>query len=277
MIAFNNFNFAYHKKFPLYVDLNLELSPGKIYGLFGKNGAGKSTLLKNITGLNRPTTGTVTVNEKTPYKRKPSFLNDIFLIPEEVYIPAISQANYIKTYGSFYPNFSRKQFLSHLDELDVPETKNLTKLSFGQQKKFVISFALACNTSVLIMDEPTNGLDIPSKSEFRKLMAKTMNDDKVYIISTHQVRDLDNILDHILIVNAGQIVLDASIYDISKKIAFNFYMNAPEELETIAIDETIGGYSVMEKNTLDEETTINLEQLFNTTIINTDAITTLFN
>lgn len=277
MIAFNNFNFAYHKKFPLYVDLNLELSPGKIYGLFGKNGAGKSTLLKNITGLNRPVTGTVNVNNQTPHKRKPSFLSDIYLIPEEVYIPAISRENYIKTYGSFYPNFSREEFLSYLEELDVPETKNLTKLSFGQQKKFIISFALACNTSVLIMDEPTNGLDIPSKSEFRKLMAKTMNDDKIYIISTHQVRDLDHILDHILIVNAGQIVLDASVYEISKKLSFNFYTNPPEEGTTIAVDETIGGYSVMEKNVLDEETTINLEQLFNTSIMNTTSITSLFN
>lgn len=276
MIAFNNFNFAYHRKFPLYVDLNLELTPGKVYGLFGKNGAGKSTLLKNITGLNRPNTGTIKVNDKTPHKRKPSFLNDIFLIPEEVYIPAISRENYIKTYGSFYPKFSREQFLVYLQELDVPETKNLTKLSFGQQKKFIISFALACNTSVLIMDEPTNGLDIPSKSEFRKLMAKTMNNDKIYIISTHQVRDLDHILDHILVVNAGQLVLDESVYEISKKIAFNFYTNPPEEGTFIAVNETIGGYSVLEKNTMDEETSINLEQLFNTAIINPKAITSLF-
>jgi len=276
MITFSDFHFSYHKRFPLYENLNLELSPGKIYGLFGKNGAGKSTLLKNITGLNRPNKGKVSVNDKIPYLRKPSFLSDIFMIPEEVYIPAISRENYIKTYGAFYPRFSREEFLNHLEELDVPNTKNLTRLSFGQQKKFVISFALACNTSVLIMDEPTNGLDIPSKIEFRKLMAKTMTDEKIYIISTHQVRDLDHILDHILIINAGKIVLDASTYEIAQKVTFNFYKTAPNPDTVIAIDEIIGGYAVMEKNDGGDETTINLEQLFNASVMNTNNVSELF-
>lgn len=277
MIQFSQFNFAYHKRFPIYQDLNLELGSGKIYGLFGKNGAGKSTLLKNITGLNRPNTGTVTVNGKTPHKRKPSFLNDIFMIPEEVYIPSISPENYIKTYGSFYPKFSREDFAAHIAQLGVPNTKNLTKLSFGQQKKFVIAFALACNTSVIIMDEPTNGLDIPSKSQFRKLMAQTITDDKIYIISTHQVRDLDHILDHILIVNSGDIVVDASIQEITEKVAFSFYMEAPDEASVIAMEETVGGYAVMERNLDGEETSVNLEQLFNTSVMDTQTIQSLFN
>lgn len=278
MIQFNQFNFAYHRKFPLYVDLNISLTQGKIYGLFGKNGAGKSTLLKNITGLNRPKSGTVTVNGMTPHYRQPQFLNDIFVIPEEVYIPSISPENYIKTYGAYYPKFSESEFKANLEQFDVPKTKNLTRLSFGQQKKFIIAFALACNTSILIMDEPTNGLDIPSKSEFRKLMAKSISDEKIFIISTHQVRDLDHILDHILIINAGRVIIDASIAAITEKIAFNFYTNPPLSTESvIAMEEIIGGYAVMEHNTEGDETSINLEQLFNTAVMKTPEIHSIFN
>lgn len=275
MIAFTNFSFAYHRKFPIYKNLDLTIAAGKIYGLFGKNGAGKSTLLKNITGLNKPTSGNIDVNGKTPYKRQPSFLNDIYLIPEDIYVPPISPENYIKTYSGFYPNFSEEQLHAHLNELDVPATKNLTKLSFGQQKKFAIAFALACNTQVLIMDEPTNGLDIPSKSQFRKLMAKTIDDHKTYIISTHQVRDLDHILDHIIIVNNGEVILNAGTYEISEKISFNFYSSPPEG-EVIAIEEILGGYAVMEKNNLGDETAINLEQLFNTAVLDSQQISNLF-
>ena len=208
MIQFKNFNFGYSRKFPIYTDFNLTLEKGRIYGLFGKNGAGKSTLLKNITGINRPTSGSVTVNQHQPHKRKPSFLWDLFMIPEEVYVPAISPKKYVKIYSPFYPKFSYEQFENNIKILEVPATKNLTKLSLGQQKKFFISFGLACNTSIVILDEPTNGLDIPSKSQFRKLMAESVNDEKTFIISTHQVRDLDHILDHILIVNQGKLILN---------------------------------------------------------------------
>ena len=276
MIAFSNFTFAYNRKYPIYTDLNLELEKGKIYGLFGKNGAGKSTLLKNITGVNRPSQGSVTVNHQIPHKRKPSFLGNLFMIPEEVYVPPISPKSFLKIYGSFYPNFSQTEFDSHIKMLEVPETKNLTKLSFGQQKKFFIAFGLACNTEVVILDEPTNGLDIPSKSQFRKLIAQTITENKTYIISTHQVRDLDNLLDHIVIVNSGKVLLDQSIFDISEKIAFNFYHSKPNPETVLASDEIIGGYAVMENNHEHEETNVNLEQLFNTTIMNTDAIQAVF-
>lgn len=277
MISFSDFSFSYHKKHSIYTNMNLTLEPGHIYGLFGKNGAGKSTLLKNITGLNSPTSGAVLVNGEFPKKRKPSFLQNIYLISEEVYIPTVSTETYIKTYSKFYPKFSIEEFKSHLSELEVPETNRLNKLSFGQQKKFIIAFGLACNTSVLIMDEPTNGLDIPSKTQFRKLLAKTITEDKLFLISTHQVRDLDHLLDHIIIVNQGQVILDQSTYNISQKIAFNFYSSKPNLADVLALDEVIGGYAVMEINTEEEETNINLEQLFNTAVVDSNKITNLFN
>ena len=277
MIRFDSFSFSYQKRYPLYTNLNLTLEKGKIYGLFGKNGAGKSTLLKNITGLHSPSAGSVHVNNYTPGDRKPSFLSDIFLIPEDVYIPSISPKNFLRIYGKFYTKFSSSDFENYLRELEVPETSNLSKLSFGQRKKFIIAFALACNTSVILMDEPTNGLDIPSKSQFRKLLAKTISEERMFIISTHQVRDLDHILDHIIIVNNGALILSEDIFSISQKLAFKFYSSEPiEQNHLLSCEQILGGYAVMEKNIENEDTAINLEQLFNTAIIKSSEIQTLF-
>ncbi len=272
MITLQNFSYSYKKERPIYQDLDLELPPGKVYGLFGKNGEGKSTLLKNMVGLLYPTKGVIKVGNAIPKERKPSFLADVFMIPEEVYIPSISPMSFVRTYGALYPKFSFDHFCEYQDKLDVPETKNLKNLSFGQQKKFYIAFALACNTSVVLMDEPTNGLDIPSKSQFRKLIAATMRDDKIYIISTHQVRDLDMLLDHILIVNRGELLLNSSVGVITEQLAFNFYPQRQEHATVIWQEEVVGGYAVVEQNMQETETPLNLEQLFNTSVMAPDKL-----
>ncbi|WP_034888381.1 ATP-binding cassette domain-containing protein [Gillisia sp. Hel_I_29] len=276
MIKFNNFYFTYPNDISIYKDLNLELNSGKIYGLFGKNGAGKSTLLKNILGLNRPTQGEVLVYNNIPIKRTPAFLSDIFFIPEEVYLPPIKQVSFIKIYGSFYPNFSFDQLCDNLNRLKVPATRKLNKLSFGQRKNFIIGFALACNTKIVIMDEPTNSLDIPSKSLFRELIRSKINKDKLFIISTHQVKDLENILDHILIINEGELTLNANINEISEKIAFKFYNSRSNSKNIILEEEVTGGYAVMETNTKNEKTNINLEQLFTASILKHEQIASIF-
>ncbi|MBL7698347.1 MAG: ABC transporter ATP-binding protein, partial [Chitinophagaceae bacterium] len=188
MISLNYLTFRYSRKRELYKELSLTLKTGSIYGLLGKNGAGKSTLLKIICGLLFPSSGSVVVNGHTPRKRQPSFLQTIYLIPEEVYVPPISIKKYVSLFSVFYPHFDEKDFYEYLGILEVQDNGKLTSLSFGQQKKFVIAFALACHTPVLILDEPTNGLDIPSKLRFRKLIASAMNEDRLIIISTHQIR-----------------------------------------------------------------------------------------
>ena len=278
MIKFNKFNFSYSDKLPVYEDLNLELTLGKVYGVFGKNGVGKSTLLKNITGLNSPTSGSLMVRGEVPEERKPSFLSNIFMIPENVYVPPIKQINFIRIYGALYPKFSFGLLCEYLDKLDVPEKKKLNELSYGQKKKFFIAFALACDTEVVIMDEPTNGLDIPSKILFRNLIDSTISKDKIFIISTHQVKDLDNILDHVLIVDRRKLVLDVSLEEISNKISFNFYNEERIVGENIILsDKVMEGYAVMEKNIRNEKTSINLEQLFNAVILKPNVINSVFN
>jgi ABC-2 type transport system ATP-binding protein len=263
MIEIENLSFGYKRKTLLYKNLTLKLEAGSIYGLLGKNGAGKSTLLKNFIGLLFPNEGDVLVNGFEPKKRLPSFLQTIYFIPEEVYVPALTVDGYKNLFSPFYPAFNEDQFHSYLEQLDVKDKGKLTSLSFGQQKKFIIAFALACNTNILLLDEPTNGLDIPSKIRFRKLIASVFTDDKIIFISTHQIRDLDNLIDRVIIVDEGELLLNASVGTITEKLCFKIISDLNDEQGILYKEESLKGFSVVMKNTNKEETKVNLEHLFN--------------
>ena len=263
MIELTNVSFGYNKKKLLYRNLSLSLEAGKIYGLLGKNGAGKSTLLKNLIGLLFPTTGSLSVNGFTPRYRTPSFLQSIYLIPEEVYVPPLTPSKYVKLFSPFYPAFDPLQFHNYLEQLDVKENGKLTTLSFGQQKKFIIAFALATNTKVLLLDEPTNGLDIPSKIRFRKLISSVLTDERMIFISTHQIRDLDNLIDRIIIVDNGELLLNASINQVAEKLIFKTLSELTEPETVLYYEESLKGYAVVKENTGQEDSKVNLEHLFN--------------
>jgi ABC-2 type transport system ATP-binding protein len=276
MIEIQNLSFGYNRKKLLYKNLTLSIEEGNIYGLLGKNGAGKSTLLKNLIGLLFPVRGRILVNGFVPKKRQPSFLQTIYFIPEEVYVPSLTIKGYRNLFAPFYPNFDNDRFLAYLEELDVRDEEKLNRLSFGQQKKFIIAFALACNTKVLIMDEPTNGLDIPSKIQFRKLMASVMDDERIIIISTHQVRDLDNLIDKIIIVDNGSLLLNASIEEISDKLCFKTIGEITDAGKVLYSEETLKGISIVQENISGENSKINLEQLFNAVTEKPEMIKTIF-
>ena len=263
MIEVQNLSFGYKKRKLLYKNLNLKLEVGSIYGLLGKNGAGKSTLLKNFIGLLFPTAGNISVNGYIPKKRWPSFLETIYFIPEEVYVPALTIETYKNLFSPFYPEFNEEQFYTYLEQLDVHDKGKLNTLSFGQQKKFIIAFALACNTRVLLLDEPTNGLDIPSKIKFRKLIASVFTDDKIIFISTHQIRDLDNLIDRVIIVDNGELLLNASIPEIADKLCFKTVAELPLSATILYTEDSLKGHSIVIKNTEHEDSKINLEHLFN--------------
>ncbi len=171
----------------VFEDLNLEMTRGNIYGLLGLNGAGKTTLMKLMTGLLFPRTGTVSVLGDNPARRYPDVLSRIFMLPEELHLPGISVKEYLISRSPFFPAFDNERFKRYMGEFDIPQDKKLSKLSYGQQKKFLLSFGLACGSELLVLDEPTNGLDIPSKGMFRRLVAEALSDERVFIISTHQV------------------------------------------------------------------------------------------
>ncbi|GAO43057.1 ABC transporter ATP-binding protein [Flavihumibacter petaseus] len=276
MIRVEKFTFGYKKGKPLYRELDFTLGSGKIYGLLGKNGAGKSTLLKNLIGLLYPTSGSITVNGFRPRDRKPSFLRTVYFIPEEVYVPSLTIEGYVRLFAPFYPSFNREMLNSYLHKLDVQTEEKLTKLSFGQQKKFIIAFALACNTGVLIMDEPTNGLDIPSKKKFRKLIASIMNDSRTILISTHQTRDLENLIDQVIIVDDGELLVNTPVGAIGEKLSLQLVETDEPELAVLYEEEAVRGRLVMVKNENGKEGKISLEQLFNATVENPSALKSIF-
>lgn len=278
MIEVKNMSFSYGKrKQKVFDDFSLALDKGSVYGLLGKNGTGKSTLLYLMTGLLRPQAGRVLYKGVDVSMRYPLTLQDMFLVPEEFALPSVSLKRYLKLNTPFYPNFSNELLNACLHDFDMNEDIHLGELSMGQKKKAFMCFALATNTSLLVMDEPSNGLDIPSKSQFRKVIASGMTDEKSVIISTHQVRDIDSLLDHVVIIDGTRVLLNASVKTICDKVYFAEQgMNEPTDT-ALYVQPSVQGNSVIFPNTENEETNLNLEVLFNAMLAEREKMQTMFN
>lgn len=282
MLKIENLTFKYRRKSPAILDdFSVELPSGGIYGLLGRNGAGKSTLLHLIAGLLKPASGTVLFNGENPWHHLPSTMCDMFIVPEEFTLPNVSLRTYVKCNSRFYPNFSETDLQAHLRTFDIENIYNsnqlLGSLSMGQKKKVYMCFALACNTSLLIMDEPTNGLDIPGKSAFRRFVVGCVNENRTIIISTHQVRDIDRILDHVIIINDSHVLLNEDVSSILGKLKF-IETTDPEIIEnSIYSIKSLAGSSVIVANDDDTPTELNLETLFDCTLNNSDKIAKIFN
>lgn len=261
MINIQNLTFNYSRKNSLFKDLSLEAGEGSIVGLLGKNGAGKSTLLKLLGGLLKPQNGLLSVMEQTPFQRKPVYLEQIYFVPEEISVPAMSIREFIKVNSPFYPLFDKNKIDILLEEFQLDSTKNLSKLSYGQKKKFLIAFALSTNCKLLLLDEPTNGLDIPSKSLFRKVMAGALSDDQLVLISTHQVKDVENLIDRIILIDEGQLIFNNTIINITENLAFHT-VSSVNEIDCLYSEPAPGGFRIIKsKNGM--ETPLDIELLFN--------------
>ena len=263
MVRIRNLRFGYSRRALQFENLSLDLARGHIYGLLGKNGAGKSTLLKNIVGLAFPQAGTCEVDGRQAAWRQPATLQDLFFLPEDVQAPATTARELAATTGVFYPRFDAEAFAGYLAELDVPPAAQLNKLSFGQQKKALIAFALATNTGLLVLDEPTNGLDIPSKAQFRKLVAGALGDDRCVIISTHQVRDLDSLIDTVLVLHERRIVLNHSIEELTDCLNFGSLMPGDDTIGVLYQEPSVRGQQVIRSNEAGRFSRVDLEVLFN--------------
>lgn len=275
MISIQNIHFKYGGK-PVFKGLSLDLQPGHIYGLLGKNGTGKSTLLRLISGLLFPKEGKLNVLGFEPGKRSPAFLQQVFLVPEEFYLPNISIEQFIHANAGFYPNFSREQFRQYLLEFSIPEGQHLQEMSYGQKKKLLISFGLACNTPILLMDEPTNGLDIVSKSQFRKVMAGSVSNEKCILISTHQVKDLENLIDRITIIDEGGILFDQTIGRITDRLHFKISFDSEEVRAALYKETSLKGSAIILLNEAGEEGRLDLEMLYKAIITNKEAVQRAF-
>ena len=278
MIEVENLSFSYgRRKSKVLEDFSMKLDKGSVYGLLGKNGTGKSTLLYLMAGLLRPQTGNVLYKGVDVKKRYPDTLQDMFLVPEEFALPNVSLKQYVKLNAPFYPNFSNELLNACLRDFDMNEDIHLGELSMGQKKKAFMCFALATNTSLLMMDEPTNGLDIPSKSQIRKVIASGMSDDKAVIISTHQVRDIDSLLDHVLIMDGSKLLLNESVSSICEKLYFAEQgINEPTE-GALYVQPSVHGNSVILPNEYGEDSKMNLEVLFNAMLAERERMQQLFN
>ena len=266
MIKAENLSFIYPKSKRMVLhDFSFSLEAGRVYGLLGRNGAGKSTLLYLIAGLLTPKKGKIVFHDINVRSRLSMTLQDMFLVPEEFELPSIPLKKYIELNAPVYPNFSKM-------DMDV----NLGALSMGQKKKVFMSFALATNTSLLLMDEPTNGLDIPGKSQFRKFMASGMTDDKTIVISTHQIRDIDKMLDSVMIMDESRILLNESITRICEKLCFKESDDRSLIDQALYVVPSLQGNSLLLLNEYGEDSDINLELLFNATLAQQQIIAKLF-
>ena len=274
MITIENLDFAYSKQ-KVFENINLSFEEGCIYGLLGQNGVGKTTLLKLITGLQNADKGRCIIDGKIPFEREPEFLEDIFFLPEEVIAPSDSTPErYVKTTGMFYPNYDHELFVSLMDEMNVDRNKKFEHLSYGQQKKAMFAIALSLKTKYLLLDEPTNGLDIPSKADFRKILAKACTENTTVIISTHQVKDVENLIDSIVILDHDNVLLNASTQEISQKLYFSF--DNEKNDEAIYSEMMPGGFINVSLNQGEFESNILVEPLFNAAINNKSLFKKIF-
>ena len=264
MLSFSNVSFTYGRRGKEVLSgLSLDFEENGIYGILGKNGTGKSTMLYLAAGLLRPKGGNVTVEGVPTQSRRPETLRKLFLVPEEFDLPEVSLRTYVQLNAPFYPTFREDILARCLKSFELGDDLNIGRLSMGQKKKVYISFALAAGTKYLLMDEPTNGLDIPSKKVFREVIAREMTEERVMIISTHQVRDVEQLIDHVVIVNDGTVMLNASTAEIESRLRFEQRAVGSDLSDALFVQQTMRGIELICPNSGNDETPIDLELLFN--------------
>ncbi|MEI7420860.1 MAG: ABC transporter ATP-binding protein [Prolixibacteraceae bacterium] len=262
MILIDQISFHYQKQGYFFDNLSFNQEFGSIVGLLGKNGAGKSTLLKLMAGLLNPHSGSLKICEFTPFDRQPDFLGDLFMVPEEFIFPQVTIDLYLKATSPLYPNFDDDKLDGILRDFELNRKGKIHQLSQGQRKKFLIAFALATDCKLLILDEPTNGLDIPSKSLFRKVLVGSVTDEQLVIISTHQVKDIETILDKVVILDQGRIIFNESLVKIMQQWQFKHVASLAGIDEIIYSEKYPGGYKVVVPAIDDDESELDLELLF---------------
>jgi len=275
IINIDDLSFGYKRK-TLFSGLNLALTAGRIYGLLGRNGSGKTTLLNLISGLLFAHQGKIHTLKENPRDRSAHLLSQIFYLPEQIILPSVSSQQYLSLYSPFYPSFDIEHFDQYSDALEIGVTPKLHTLSHGQQKKFMLAFGLAANCPLNLFDEPTNGLDIPSKSIFRKLVTGAVNDEKCFVISTHQVRDIEHLIDTVIVLDNGKIVFSHPLDEVASVLSVQQGKSNQSGAEIYSMEEGLGRYSVLHENTSGTASTVDLEVLFNAILADSKRIQAVF-
>ena len=274
MIDIQNLMFSY-KQNRVFVDINLQFKPGCIYGLLGENGVGKTTLLKIISGLLPVGQGSCTVDDMPSFERRPEMLENLVFLPDTVVLPGDSTPlNYAASIAPFYTNYDNDRLLSLLKELEVTPEWKFAQMSYGQQKKALLAVTLSLGTRYILLDEPTNGLDIPSKSQFRSILSQRIDENSTIIISTHQVRDVETLIDPVVILTHNDVLLNNSLEEIGQKLLFD-YSETADPMALYSERQPGGWLNVME-NMSGLESQVNIEALFNTAHRNPHLFKELF-
>ena len=220
-----------------------------------------------------PKCGKIDVMGYLPSARKPAFLSNLFFIPEEIYLPDLRMSEYAKLLQPFYPDFDQQMLKGYMEEFEVSFSEKMTRMSYGQRKKALICLGLACNTRLLVMDEPTNGLDIPSKSRFRRVIASAATENKCIVISTHQVRDLDNLIDALVVVEESKILVNTMTDRITEKLVFK---NLREDESALFAEESVKGRWGVVVNEGHEDSKLDIELFFNAVLQHPEKVRAIF-
>lgn len=273
MITVKQLSFGYTRRRNIFDSLSLELPKGSIVGLLGRNGEGKTTLLKLLYGQLLRRQGELKVLDLDPKHRAVSFLQQVYLLPEEFQVPPISIRSFFDISAPFYPNYDEAVAKELIDTFGLQWDMNLKKISQGQKKKALIAFALSLRVPLLLLDEPTNGLDIPSKGEFRRTVARYTTDEQTIIISTHQVRDLEQLIDRILIMERGSIFCNATVADITERLSFRLITPELADKALYSEPSAVGTVGILPSDGSEEsESNYSMELFFNAVISERDRI-----
>jgi len=245
MIQLSQLNYAYPKAQALFSGLNCRFSQGNIYGLLGRNGAGKTTLLKIVAGLLSSDEQAARILHQPSTRRLPDVLSECVYVPEEFYTPALTVNQHLKRFAAFYPRFDHSMLQEFIREFELPADADLSSFSYGMKKKYLIAFSLSTRARILLLDEPSNGLDIPSKSQLRKVLAGSLQDDQLMIISTHQVRDMKNLIDPVVILDGGRILLNSGLHELGQNLSVTQSKERPEGDNVLYVEETFGTFTAV--------------------------------
>ena len=274
MIKIENISYGYKPRQPIFNDISLEVGNG-IYGLLGENGVGKTTLIHLICGLLFPWKGECKIDNCNSVQRSPELLSHYFFLPEEMQMPTESIYQFAARHSVFYPHFNRKEFEQNLEELHIDGKQKLSAVSYGQQKKAMLAYALALHTPLTLLDEPTNGLDITSRQALKRIISRSVDDESTLLISTHQAHDFENLLDHLIILGEGEILLNHSLDEISERLLFVRTASLPED--SLYSEQDLHGYFSILSNEEGEENTTDIELLYKAMLQEPERIKMIWN
>lgn len=263
MIEIRNLKFSYttlKSRTEVFDSLSMMIPSGEIVGLLGRNGTGKSTLLNLMAGLLDANAGTITVEGVDVARRGTALYTSLMIVPEEFSLPQLTLDRFVKVTAPFYPNYDEARFYDCCSRFEVNRAVRLDRMSMGQRKKAYLAFALACNTPVLLLDEPTNGLDIPARQALRHMLAEQVNDERTIVISTHAARDIENLVDRLVILEPHRMVLNESIATLSTLFGMGV---VPASVKPLYSEPSVAGVRGVWIAEGDEESRMDMEMMFN--------------